>query len=151
MRQSTRIFLHVLVPLTLGVVAYVAWRETEVRVVTWMPRVFVDVLRGTIGRIPMPHAIAGSLPDCAWGWAFGAALGIVWRARPWREKAAWLITGGVLTAFVEIGQAIGVIPGVFDWLDLVSMVVGYALGAFIAGGTALLPSRPQRSSTSGRG
>jgi len=138
-------------PLTLGVVAYIAWRETEVRIVTWMPRIVIDVLRSSVGRIPMPRIVAGSLPDCAWGWAFGAALGLVWRDRAWREKAPWMIVGCVLAAGVEIGQAVNVIPGVFDWIDLVSIVIGYALGALIAGGTSPLPSRPQRSSTSDRG
>jgi hypothetical protein len=150
-RPSVRVLIHVVLPLTLGVVAYVAWRETEVRIVTWMPRAIITLLRGTLGRIPLPRVVSGSLPDAAWGWAFGAALGLVWRTRGWREKAPWILTGAVMTAGVEIGQAVGVIPGVFDWIDLVSMVIGYALGAIISSGTAHLPSHRQRSSTSDRG
>jgi hypothetical protein len=122
----------VVLPLVLGVVAYVAWRTTEVRVVTWIPHGVVTVLRGTVGRIPMPRVVTGSLPDAAWGWAFGAALALVWRARAWSEKAIWLGVGGALAIGVEIGQGVGVIPGVFDWIDLVSIGVGYALGAATA-------------------
>ena len=120
-------------PLVIGVVAYVAWRAAPVRVVTWLPSVAVSLVRGTIGRVPLPRFVAGSLPDAAWGWAFGAALAIVWRGRGWREKAPWLAAGAALAIGVEIGQAAGVVPGTFDWIDLVSIAIGYGLGAISAG------------------
>ncbi len=137
MRSSAKIpalvALHVALPLVVGVVAYVAWRDSPVRVVTWLPGVVVASLRDTLGRIPLPRAVAGSLPDAAWGWAFGAALAIVWRASRWREKAPWLAAGAALAIGVELGQAAGVVPGTFDWIDLASIAIGYALGATLAG------------------
>jgi hypothetical protein len=128
-----RAFLHIVLPLALGVVAYVAWRPTAVRVVTWLPRVVVDALRATLGRVPLPRIVAGSLPDAAWAWAFGAALGLVWRDGAARERAPWLAAGAAMAAGVEVGQAAGVIPGTFDWVDLASIAGGYALGALVAG------------------
>jgi hypothetical protein len=80
-----------------------------------------------------PALILGSLPDAAWAWAFGATLSLVWLGRPWRAKAPWLVAGALLALFAEIGQAIGVIPGTFDAIDLVAIALGYAAGALLAG------------------
>jgi hypothetical protein len=132
-KLSASVLVHVVLPLVVGVVAYVAWRTSEVRVVTWLPRVLVVALRDTLGRVPLPRVVAGSLPDAAWGWAFGAALAIVWRARGWREKAPWLGAGAALAIGVELGQAAGIVPGTFDWADLVSIAIGYTVGAALAG------------------
>jgi hypothetical protein len=93
----------------------------------------VSALRGTLGRIPLPDVVSGSAPDAAWGWAFGAALAIVWRGRAWREKASWLIVGCVLAVAVEIGQGMRIIPGTFDLVDLFAIGLGFAMGAFVAG------------------
>ncbi len=128
-----RALVHVLVPLVVGAIAYVAWRETEVRLVTWLPRVAVDALRASVGRIPMPRVVAGSLPDAAWAWAFGAAMALVWRGSAWRQRAPWLAAGAALALGVELGQAVGIVPGTFDTLDLGAIALGYALGALAAG------------------
>ena len=136
-----RALLHVALPLVVGVLVYVAWRETEVRVVAWLPRVAAGAVRASVGRVPVPRAIAGSLPDAAWGWAFGAALALVWRGTAWRKSAPWLLAGAALAIGVELGQAAGAIPGTFDWLDLASIALGYAAGALVA-------SRGQRSKNS---
>lgn len=127
-----RVALHVVLPLVLGVLVYVAWRTTDVELVTWLPEASVRALRGSIGRLPLPAAVLGSAPDAAWGWAFGAALALVWRGRPLRAKRWWLGGGAIVAAYAEIGQLWGVPPGSFDVIDLAAIVVGYALGAALA-------------------
>lgn len=128
-----RVALHVLVPLLLGVVIYVAWRTTDVTLVGWMPIAIVHALRSTLGALPLPRVVAGSAPDLAWAWAFGAALALVWRGSAWRAKAPWLALGLLLAACAEVGQLWGVPPGTFDVVDLLAIVVGYVLGVAVAG------------------
>jgi hypothetical protein len=127
--------LHVVLPLTIGVVAYAAWRSEDVRIVAWLARVVpgaVHTARTGGAAVDVPHAVAGSLPDLAWAWAFGAMLAIVWRGRAWREKAPWIAGGGVVALFCEVGQAWGIVPGTFDPLDLLAITVGYAGGVAIS-------------------
>lgn len=130
-----RALVHVVLPLVIGTLAYVAWRSTDVRIVTWMSRVAprgVAAMQGT-GASRAPAVILGSLPDAAWAWAFGASLALVWLGRAWREKAAWLVAGALLAVLAEIGQAIGLVPGTFDVVDLLAIALGFAAGAALAG------------------
>ena len=127
-----RVLFHVLVPLLLGVVVYVAWRTTDAVLVGWLPMAAVHALRTTLGALHLPRVVVESAPDLAWAWAFGAALALIWRTRPWRVKAPWLAIGLAVAASAEIGQVWGVPPGTFDITDLVAIVVGYALGATVA-------------------
>jgi hypothetical protein len=133
--RVARVLVHVVLPLAIGVLAYAAWRSKDVHVVAWMSRIAprgVDAMRGT-GAARVPSAIIGSLPDAAWAWAFGAALALVWRGRPWREKAAWLAGGAVVALSAELGQALHLLPGTYDAVDLVAIAIGFVLGASLAG------------------
>ena len=124
--------LHVALPLLVGVVVYVAWRSTEVTLVGWLPSSVVAALRGLASRVPLPAVVVGTAPDLAWGWSFGAAMGIVWKGRPLaRNKLAWLGGGALVAAYAEIGQLWQLPPGRFDVVDLFAIVLGYAVGAAI--------------------
>ena len=115
--------------------AYVAWRSTDVRLVSWMARTAPDGVAAMRGYTPSraPALLLGSFPDAAWGWAFGASLSLLWLGRPWREKAPWLGAGVLLAVLTEVGQAAGVVPGTFDPFDLVAIALGFAAGAALAG------------------
>jgi hypothetical protein len=132
-RVTALVVMHVAAPLALGVVVYLAFRAPDVPVVAWMPRSVTAACRDTVGRLPLPRIVVGSLPDALWGWAFGASLALVWRRRTWREKAPWLAAGALLTLGAEVGQALGLLRGTFDVLDLVALGAGYVLGVLLAG------------------
>jgi hypothetical protein len=128
------VLVHVVLPLAIGVVAYAAWRSKEVHVVAWMSRLAphgVDAMQGT-GATRLPSVIVGSLPDAAWAWAFGAALALIWRGRPWRERAVWLGGGALVALSAELGQAVHVVPGTYDTADLAAIALGFAAGALLA-------------------
>jgi hypothetical protein len=139
-----RTLIHVALPLVIGTLAYAAWRSSDVRVVAWMSRLAprgVAAAQGT-GASHVPAIIAGSLPDAAWAWAFGASLSLVWYGRAWREKAAWLAAGALVALSAEIGQAFGVVPGTFDVVDLMAIAVGFAAGAWLAGRRRAVAASP---------
>lgn len=123
-------WLHVAVPLVLGVLVYVAWRSTEVTLVRWFPSSIVSALRALAAHVPLPAFVVGTAPDLAWGWSFGAMMGIVWAGRPMsRRKIGWLGAGALVAAYAEIGQLWQLPPGRFDLVDLAAIVLGYAIGA----------------------
>lgn len=134
MATKTRVALHVVAPLVLGLALYMAWRSKEVHVVSFMSRIAprgVDAMQGA-GASRVPGLILGSLPDALWAWSFGAAIALLWRGKPWREKRLWLGAGGLVALFAELGQAVHVVPGTYDGADLLAIAVAYALGALLA-------------------
>lgn len=136
-RTAARIALHVALPLALGTLAYAAFRSrgggSDVPIVGWLARAgATDAARATVGRAPVPRAIAGALPDLAWAWAFGAAVSLVWRSQPARAAAPWLAAGALAAIGTEAAQGVGLVAGTFDVVDVAAIAVGYALGAVVA-------------------
>ena len=126
--------LWVVLPLALGVLSYLALRGTDIRLFSWTHALGLDAAVSAMRawaaplRARVPSWLAGSGPDAAWAFSFGAAVGLVWRGRSGPAAWAWRVGCGVVAACVELGQAARLIPGVFDAFDLVAMVGGYALG-----------------------
>lgn len=124
--QVRRVLGWVIAPLALGALAYFALRGPEIRLFGWANAIglarAVAVIRSLAApvRAHVPAFIAGSLPDAAWAFAFGAALALVWK-----KASAWMWIGAAVTASLELAQAFHLIPGVFDWIDLVAMVASY--------------------------
>lgn len=131
------VLVHVVLPLVIGALIYVAWRADEARLVTWLPRGLVHGLSHSLGAIPLPRLVIESGSDAAWGWSFGAAIALVWRDRPTRSRWVWLILGGVVAAYAEIGQLWQYPPGTFDIVDLLAIVIAYVVSA------SLISARPQ--------
>jgi len=130
MHLGRRVLLLVGLPLGVGAGIYVVWRAEEVRLVTWLPVGVVRAMRGSLGAIPLPSIVVASGSDAAWGFAFGAALGLVWQGRLAEPRARlWLAAGAAIAASAEIGQLWGLPPGTFDVVDLIAITLGYALGA----------------------
>jgi hypothetical protein len=130
-KTARTIAWQVVLPLVVGVVIYVAWRREEVLLVSWLPTSTVQAARSGLGGWAVPRLILASGADAAWGWAFGAALALVWRGRKTRARTFWLVAGGAVAAYAEIGQLWGLPPGTFDIVDLVAIVGAYALAAFV--------------------
>jgi hypothetical protein len=146
----------VVLPLALGVLAYLTFRAPGIRLFSWAHGLGLDGAVSTLRdvgapvRAHLPSWLLGSAPDAAWAFSFGAAVGLVWRGRTSRAAWAWRVGCGIVAATVELGQGLGVVPGVFDYVDLGSMVGGYALGCWLVtrAGAARARSRTCPADTS---
>lgn len=47
------------------------------------------------------------------------------------SRRMWVCVGGVLGAGGEIGQAVGIVPGTFDLMDLVLCVMAAVVAALV--------------------
>ncbi len=136
------------VALLLGIVVYLS-RPGRVVALAWVPDGFLGGARRGIHAV-LPAWLEGILPDVLWSFALAWILAVVWRdsgdPRPEPRvprrgaRRVWLALGLTLAAGWEVGQGLGWIPGMFDWLDLVGSIAGYALGV-VAG--ARLGKRPE--------
>jgi hypothetical protein len=113
-------------------------RPGRVVALAWVPDGFLGGARRAIHGV-LPAWLEGILPDVLWSFALAWVLAVVWRheegERGARARRVWLALGLALAAGWEIGQGLGWLPGMFDWLDLVGSVAGYALG--VAAGARL--------------
>ena len=71
-----------------------------------------------------------SLPDALWVYSFTATMCYIWADRDGVWKRVWTSAGVLLGAGGEVGQAIGVVPGTFDLVDLVLCVLAGLAAAF---------------------
>lgn len=128
-----RVLAFVFAPLVLGALLYLALRAPDVRLFDWAHAlgapivVWIRTITAPV-RPYVPALVTGSLPDACWAFAFGSALALAWK-RP----SIWLWIGAGVTASLELAQAVHLIEGVFDWVDLGAMLAAY----FIAWRTLL--------------
>ena len=129
--------LDVVLPLLVGGIIYLAWRGTNLRMFGWANEIgfghAVALLRAELGgwRFVVPGYVIYSLPDALWTYSF-ARFHYVLYARG--NCAAWLAVAPAVALGSEVGQAVGIVPGTFDWRDLL-----------LCSAAALLALRPRRT------
>ena len=126
--------MHVIAPITFGAIVYVAFRSSTLLVFAWLDAVHLLPVAAdlraaaAVVRRGIPAWGLFSVPDGLWVYATTAAMRLVWRNDPDAGAAiAWSASAFVLATAAELGQALHVIPGVFDPNDVTAYVVATAL------------------------
>jgi hypothetical protein len=119
-RQPSILFIHIILPLFLGIIIYAFWREI----------ILIDPTRKVfpilINEQP-PNWIKYNLPDGIWMYAFLSSLFFIWKDKVSKHFIAWILLAIILSFFLEILQARHIVPGTFDWFDFLA----YAISIFI--------------------
>jgi len=129
---AMRAVLHVLMPLVLGALVYLTLREDTAHFLALLDASWLATALPAKWQGQAPAWVLFQLPDAAWGYALGAALGLVWRHGAPVGRALWLAVGLALTLGLELGQAAALMPGRFDLLDLAVSAVAYCSATVIA-------------------
>lgn len=122
-------FFNVFLPLVLGCLIYVCFRVESMVMFKWFELLkinnFTSTIRGSTSFIKpfLPNWFLYSLPDGLWIYAFTSALIILWNG----EKTFWILLPLSIGFFLEVGQALNIINGTFDILDLIFTIVAFAL------------------------
>lgn len=122
------VWLHVVLPTAIGTGVYLLFRTPTLLVFDWLDAVGlcepVMSMRRYLSDVQPPDWLLYSLPDGIWVYAATAWLAIIWRRSPcW----PWLSVPVVLAVGTEAGQAIGLVPGTHQHLDVVFYVGGFLL------------------------
>ena len=126
----------VVLPLVLGGLIYLAWRSPSLLMFQWAETLgvssHVQELRAFAGPLApyVPGWVFFSFPDGAWVYSATAAYLVVWRAKWSTEAAFWVLLPVAMGVGSELGQWFGVVPGTFDFVDLVFMSLG-VFAAFV--------------------
>ncbi len=137
--------LHVAAPLSLGAVIYVLWRCDDLNLFRWIDAVGLeDAARDARSaasplRPRLPDFILFSVPDGAWAYAWSAHFHRLHLGGARRLRLLWALAGPCALVASELGQALHLVPGTFDPLDLLAIAIATA--------TALVPQTLVRSTT----
>ena len=119
-RKQNRIFIHAVLPIFIGIMIYALWRGIF----------FIDPAQKVFPLIcntQTPNWVKYNLPDGLWMYSFLSTFFIIWRQQISKHFISWILLAIIMSFFLEILQAKHIIPGTFDWYDMVS----YALSVFI--------------------
>lgn len=112
--------LHVIIPIVMGVAIYALFRG-------------IYLLDPTTKIFPVfpsssaPDWLLYNLPDGLWLYSLLSVMIIIWRDVFTKHFLFWIILASLISLVSEIFQAIGIIPGTFDWWDILAYLIAITL------------------------
>lgn len=118
-----------LMSLSMGGLIYILWRTETLVIFTWVDRLglanFIGSIRGSASEFSpaLPTWVVFSLPNALWLFAGVLAFDIIWGPKYSPSKLAWVSLFSIIAVAVEVGQALRLLPGTFDWQDMALIVI----------------------------
>lgn len=120
--------LHVILPIAIGAAIYLLFRTTSLLVFDWVAKAHLSEVtfaaRQLLSGIHLPEWLLYTLPDGLWVYAVTSWMILIWKGNP---PFHWLFVGLALAVGGEIGQAIAIVPGTYQHLDILFYVTGFLL------------------------
>ncbi len=116
-------------PVFLGGLIYLTYRAETLLMFSWSKYIgftdFVNFLRTDIQlqNLAIPNWVKFSLPDALWLFSFTYIILFLWDFKINRQSAFWIILAPTVGLFSELGQLVEVIPGTFDKMDLLLLLL----------------------------
>lgn len=128
-------YLNIILPFVLGSLVYICWRAPSLRMFDWIDQVGLgnhcDELRdfSSVYLAGLPDWFLYSFPDGAWVWSLTAIYIHIWKYSLGREAYFWISSGLIIGLSLEFGQYFNIISGTFDVLDLLVMILSFAVAS----------------------
>lgn len=123
-----------MVPTLVGGLIYVGYRSTDLLLFDWADVLglehLVHVIRLAAAAVYLPPFATQSLPAGLWSFGLSALIGVVWSEESSTSAGVWHLMPFCLGVGSELLQAIEVLPGTYDTVDLLAYSVGSSLGYF---------------------
>lgn len=123
--------------LAAGSLLYICFRPRSLLMFQWANSIGtkqnISFIRGATKEIGhrLPEWFMYSLPFSLWVVSYMLAIGAVWVGSRSPVRLVWLSIVPVLSIASEIAQAVHLIPGSFDWVDLGLLTTGSIIGAIL--------------------
>ena len=132
MTSSSKIFVQAGFPLSIGGLIYILFRTDSLLMFRWLDMLgataFIQSCRKyMIDRLNLPDWIIFSLPDALWVFSFTSLMLIIWHGKFSYNSIFWLLLAPIIGLFSELGQLVGIIPGTFDIIDLLLILLSAIL------------------------
>lgn len=129
-----------------GGLIYVCWRSETIVMFTWFNSIGIarpiEVLRNTMSSYShlLPGWFLYSLPNALWLFSGLVIFDVIWGPKITFSKLLWLSIMGIVATGVEVGQALKLFPGTFDYNDISLMLIASLCALLI-----ILASRQKES------
>jgi len=130
--MTRRIIIGTL-PVILGGLIYLTYRTDTLLMFGWFKKIelsnLIIFLRSNehLQRLAIPNWVKFSLPDALWLFSFIYILLLLWDFNINRQSEFWIFLAPIIGLFSELGQLIGIIPGTFDIVDVLLLVLATLL------------------------
>jgi hypothetical protein len=130
--MKLKIFIGTL-PVFLGGLIYLTYRANTLLMFDWFKFIgltdLIFFLRtdNQLQNLSIPNWITFSLPDALWLFSFTYIILLIWDFKITRQSVLWIFLAPIVGLFSEIGQLVGIIPGTFDKVDLILLLLSTAL------------------------
>jgi len=130
--------IQAFVPVFLGTFVYLAWREDVLLLFRWVEVFGLNGLLTALRVHTMPMAaelptwFRFSLPDGLWLLGFMLLIAGSTASRTGRERLCWLVAPLALALGSEFSQALGLLEGTFDPMDVLCYLAATALAFHLA-------------------
>ena len=129
--------VHVLLPIGLGALIYLLFRGSHLLVFQWVTAIGLDPLLDPLRRAceaSRPHdLIVFSVPDALWVYATTSLMVVAWRSSSNLLRVPWIHAGWALALAAELGQAVAIVPGTYDAMDLGCCLVAFIVPLYLVG------------------
>ena len=116
-------------PVFLGGLIYLTYRAETLLMFSWSKYIgftaFVSFLRtgSQLQNLTIPNWVKFSLPDALWLFSFTYIILFLWDFKINRQSAFWIFLAPTVGLFSELGQLLEFIPGTFDKMDLLLLLL----------------------------
>jgi len=116
-------FVLAAISLICGTAVYILFRDSDLLVWTVLPRpAFWDMWKIPINyRSNFITVLAGSAPDCLWLLSGIFALRGLWFFEL-KTQTMYVLVFNFIALSYNMGQYLGIVPGTFDYFDLLTML-----------------------------
>jgi hypothetical protein len=105
----------VILPLLAGILIYALWRGIHI--------LHVKPLLTS----PVTGWVTFNLPDGLWLYALLSSLVLIWEGSSLKNLVFWTFTALLFSFIAEIAQGWGIVPGTFDWFDMLAYLIAFVL------------------------
>lgn len=120
-------------PVLLGGLIYLTYRADTLLMFSWFKNIgltdFVNFLRtdNHLQNLTVPNWVKFSLPDALWLFSFTYIILLFWDFKINRQSIAWVLLAPTVGLVSELGQLVGFIPGTFDKVDFLLLLLATVL------------------------
>lgn len=118
-----------IVSLFCGAVIYLLFRSKQLLGFALLRRIgvesWVDKLRSAVDHSSIPNTIIYSLPGCLWSLGYILIIDWLFGNQTLAKRRAWAVIIPLLGVGSEVLQGFGILPGTYDFWDLIFYAVPY--------------------------
>jgi hypothetical protein len=131
MKGSSRALIIITLSLTLGAFIYFMTRSESIYLNQWMADLglgnVLQFFQATVDNTDIPHWMIYSLPDALWMLALTLFILMIWDFKLHRRSIPWIALAIIAGILFEIAQRFHIVPGTFDAIDLILIMLAALL------------------------